>query len=124
MIKAAKELIDKYQSITLEQLKDLWKSESEQNLGCIIDGGWVLSLITNFGSCACVLCKAANQNCTLCIHKYNPYWDNFGNPCMDGLYCRMEEAHTPEKLYEYIQNRINYLNELISYAKQQTNSQE
>ena len=121
MIKAAKELIDKYQSITLEQLKSLWESESEQNIGCIIDGGWVLSLITGFGSCACVLCKASNQSCLMCIHKYNPDWNNCGNPCIDGLYCKMEEARTPEKLYEYIQNRINYLNELISYAEQQTN---
>lgn len=117
MIKAAKELIDKYQSITLEQLQSLWESESEQNLECVINGGWVLSLITNFGSCACILCKAANQNCTLCIHKHNPDWDHCGNPCMDGLYCKMEEAKTPEELYGYIQNRIECLKTLVSYAE-------
>ena len=122
MIEAAKELIDKYQSITLEQLKSLWENEVEQNPECVINGGWVLSLITGFGSCACILCKAANQRCHHCIHKHNPYWDLRGNPCMDGLYINMEEAKTPEELHGYIQNRINYLNELISYAKQQTNS--
>lgn len=125
MIKAAKELIDKYQSITLEQLKSLWESEVEQNPGCVIDGGWVLSLITNFGSCACVLCKATNQTCSLCIHNYRPNrpsWDKRGIPCVDDLYHKMEYAKTPEELYGYIQNRINYLNELISYAEQQTNS--
>lgn len=57
MIKAAKELIDKYQSITLEQLKNLWENETEQNPECIIDGGWILGLITGFGSCACVFVK-------------------------------------------------------------------
>jgi hypothetical protein len=113
MIEAVKELIDKYQSITLEQLKSLWENEVEQNPGCVIDGGWVLSLITGFGSCACVLCKAANQRCLHCIHQYNPEWDSHGNPCMDGLYSNMEEAKTPEELYEYIPKRIEYLKSLI-----------
>ena len=117
MIEAAKELIDKYQSITLEQLKSLWESETEQHPECVIEGGWVLSLITNFGSCACVLCKATNQNCTLCIHKYRPNWDNCGNPCVDGLYCNMEKSRTPEELYGYIQNRIEYLKYLIECSK-------
>ena len=119
MIKAAKELIDKYQSITLEQLKDLWENEVEQNPGCVIDGGWVLSLITGFGSCACILCKATSQRCHYCIHKYNPKWNLHGNPCMDNLYYNMEKARTPEELYGYIQNRIEYLKYLMSYAEQQ-----
>lgn len=121
MIKATKELIDKYQSITLEQLKSLWKSEAEQNIGCIIDGGWILSLITGFGSCACILCKAINQNCSLCIHNYNPNRNPLEIPCIDELYCNMEESRTPEELYGYIQNRIEYLKNLISYAEQQAN---
>lgn len=119
MIKAAKELIDKYQSITLEQLKNLWKNEVEQNPECVIDGGWVLGLITGFGSCDCVLCKAVNQNCSLCIHKHRPNWDKQGIPCVDGLYYKMEKACTPEELYGYIQNRIEYLKYLMSYAEQQ-----
>lgn len=53
----------------------------------------------------------------MCIHKYNPDWDNCGNPCIDGLYCRMEEARTPEELYGFIQNRIEYLKTLVSYAE-------
>ena len=123
MIEAAKELIDKYQSITLEQLKNLWENETEQNPESVIDGEWVLGLITGFGSCACVLCKAANQNCAKCIHKYNPNLTSIGNhPCANDLYGFMALSENPEELYEYIQNRINYLNELISYAKQQTNS--
>lgn len=119
MVKAAKELIDKYQSITLEQLKSLWEKEVEQNPECVIDGGWVLSLITNFGSCACILCKAANQNCTLCIHSYSPNRNLLETPCTDALYCtdelycNMEESRTPEELYGYIQNRIKYLKYLI-----------
>lgn len=117
MIKAAKELIDKYQSITLEQLKNLWESETEKNLECVINGGWVLSLITNFGSCACILCKASNQNCSLCIHSYSPNRNLLETPCTDELYCNMEEAHTPEELYEYIQNRIEYLKYLIECSK-------
>ena len=117
MIKAAKELIDKYQSITLEQLKSLWENEVEQNPECVINGGWVLSLITGFGSCACVLCKAANQRCFHCIHQYSPYRNLLAMPCTDELYCNMEEAKTPEELYGYIQDRIEYLKTLVSYAE-------
>lgn len=117
MIKATNELIDKYQSITLEQLRSLWEKESEQNPECIIDGGWVLSLLTGFGSCACVLCKAANQDCSLCIHKYRPNWDKHGLPCTDPLYFNMEKAKTPEKLYECIKNRIEYLKYLTECSK-------
>ena len=117
MIEAAKELIDKYQSITLEQLKSLWENEVEQNPGCVIEGGWVLSLITGFGSCACVLCKAANQNCSLCIHSYSPNRNLLEMPCTDELYCNMKDAKTPEELYGYIQNRIEYLKYLIECSQ-------
>ena len=117
MIKAAKELIDKYQSITLEQLKNLWENEVEQN-PTFVDGDWVLSLITGFGSCACIVCKAASYICTECIHKYNPKWDHIEDcPCMNELYYSMSSSQSPEELYGYIQNRIEYLKTLVSYAE-------
>ena len=117
MIKAAKELIDKYQSITLEQLKSLWENEVEQN-PTFVDGDWVLSLITGFGSCACIVCKAASYICTECIHKYNPKWDHIEDcPCMNELYYSMSSSQSPEELYGYIQNRIEYLKYLIERSK-------
>lgn len=122
MIDAAKELIDKYKSITLEQLKDLWEEESNNHPDCIIAGGYILALITGFGSCSCILCKAANLNCNICIHKYNSNSDHEYGFCVDDLYVEMDGTENPKELYECIQKRIKHLEKLVSYAEQQTNS--
>ena len=123
MIKAAKELIDKYQSITLEQLKSLWEKESNDYPDFTIDGGWILSLITGFGDISeCILCKHANKICEHCIHSYNPNWeDKRKYPCLEETYDKIEESKNPDSLYKAIQERIKYLEKLISYAEQQAN---
>lgn len=125
MMNAAKKLIDKYKSITLEQLKNLWEKESNDHPDYIINGGWILELITGFGSCACILCKAANQNCNICIHKYKYNLKSSSEYdicfCIDNLYIEMKSTETYKELYECIQKRIKYLEKLISYAEQQTN---
>ena len=123
MIDAAKKLIDKYKSITIEQLKSLWEKESNDYPECNIDGSWILELITGFGDRSeCLLCKHANKRCEHCIHIYNPNLEDERNyPCLEETYDKIEESKNPDSLYKAIQERIKYLEKLISYAEQQTN---
>lgn len=115
MIKAAKELIQEYKNITLEQLEKLYENFE--------DGKNVLHEITGFGYIkTCILCIYAESRCENCIHKYNPNWKNKKEfSCTNDSYNKMSNAKDADALYKAIQKRIKYLEKLISYAKQQTN---
>lgn len=119
MIDAAKELIQEYKNITLEQLEEFYKD--------IINfeyGKDVLHEITGFGYIGtCILCIHAEGKCENCIHKYNPNWEDKRDfPCTDDIYTKMANAKDANFLYETIQERIKYLEKLISYAEQQADS--
>lgn len=109
MIKAAKELIDKYQSITLEQLKDLWENEVEQNPKYVIDGGWILDSITGFGNLSrCLLCKHANKRCEHCIHSYNPNWEDKREfPCLEETYDKIKNLKIQILYIKLFKNVLN-----------------
>ena len=115
MIDTAKELIQEYKNITLEQLEKLYETFK--------DGKSVLYEITGFGyTRTCILCIYAEGRCENCIHKYNPNWeDKRIFPCTNDIYTKMANAKDADSLYTAIQERINYLEKLISYAKQQAN---
>lgn len=121
MINAAKKLIQEYKNITLENLIKEWnKYQSWEN----VEGDTILNSFTGFGDKSeCPLCVQANKRCEHCIHKYNPNWeDKREYPCLEETYDKIEESKDADSLYEAIQERINYLEKLISYAEQQTNS--
>lgn len=119
MIDAAKELIQEYKNITLEQLEEFY-----EDIVNFEDGKDVLHEITGFGYIGtCILCIHAECKCENCIHKYNPNWENKREfPCTNDSYNKMSNAKDADALYKAIQKRIKYLEKLISYAEQQTNS--
>jgi len=108
MIETAKKLVQDYKNITLEQLEKEWDDYGEDTL----------SKITGFGSIyTCPLCSNAKNNCDKCIHKYRKDINQFIEAgdfyCMDENYRDMTDAETPKDLYEAIQRRIAYFEEIF-----------
>ena len=107
-IEAAKKLLGKYKSITLEQLENYFK------LYPYLKGKGILNRITHFGSMDCLICIGARCFCRNCIYSFRitNKWDT---PCMDIIYKEMENATSAEELYNAIQKRISYLTHVIEW---------
>lgn len=107
-IKAAKKLLEKYKSITLEQLKNIYRRHP----------GWtgkkVMDSITEFGTVYCLICKGASNVCKKCVYSFRIVnkWDI---PCMDIIYKEMSTASSAEELFNAIQKRISYLTHIIEW---------
>lgn len=107
-IEAAKELLEMYKSITLEQLEEDYE-------GSFIPLGFdILNKITGFGeTTSCILCKAVHGVCVNCIYSFR--MDKIIAPCIDEIYKEMEKATSAKELYNAIQKRISYLTHVIEY---------
>lgn len=105
-IEAAKELLEKYKSITLEQLKQEYKRY------LLYKGKSVMFSITNFGTVFCVLCTSAGD-CNNCIYSFRI--NEQRPPCKDTIYKEMENAVSAEELFGAIQKRISYLTHIIEW---------
>lgn len=108
MVETAKRLVQAYKSITLEQLEKEWDDYGEETL----------SKITGFGSTKdCPICSKAEVHCSRCIHKYrtdvNLFIETGDCYCMDENYREMSDAETPKDLYDAIQRRIAYFEEIF-----------
>ena len=112
-IEAAKELLEKYKSITLEQLTQKYKIFALK-YSHLMEGRKVMREITGFGACHCILCIGANGICENCIYSFREYYKP-EVPCVDIIYKEMEEASSAEELFNAIQKRISYLNHIIQW---------
>lgn len=106
-IEAAKELLEKYKSITLEELEQKYKKFYGYK------GKLIMSTFTNFGTRFCILCTSANCICSNCIYSFRN--EKSIPQCKDIIYKEMENAKSAEELYNAIQKRISYLNHVIQW---------
>lgn len=114
-LEAAKELLSKYRSVTLEELKQLFE-QTPENKCDIIDGDTVLNKITGFGNAGtCLLCKAVNEVCEDCIYSFR--LNERPIPCIDIIYGRICNSETAEELYQHLQQRISYLSHVIEWCE-------
>ena len=106
-IEAAKELLEKYKSITLEELEQKYKSRPYYK------GKIIMSAITGFGTIYCILCQSVIGVCSNCIYSFR---NKKSIPqCKDIIYKEMEKATSAEELYNAIQKRISYLTHIIEW---------
>lgn len=129
-INAAEKLLSKYKEITLEQLEERFES-LKVKLDRDCNGESVLKSFTGFGTCStCILCieakKLSHSNycedfCNHCVYKlssisYYPY-------CLDDLYNKISLSFNAKELYEALQERITYLEQIIKlyYEKSKRN---
>ena len=105
-LKEAKKLLEKYKSITLEQLEQRYKRYPGYR------GKFIMFTFTDFGTTSCLLCKSVNSNCSDCIYSFRNE-----NPiqCIDIIYKEIYNATSAEELYNAIQKRISYLNHIIEW---------
>lgn len=121
-LEAAKKLLKKYRSITLEAITKKW------NELVYTDGEEVLSSITGFGAIkTCSLCRCVGYhdsnflyeepNCVNCIYTafYNELaLEGHDYPCiLHKSYHAISSAKTPEELFDAIHNRADYLEKVI-----------
>ena len=109
-LKEAKELLEKYKSITLEELEEKYEKKY-----AYITGYHVLNAITGFGSIKdCIICQKVHSICYNCIYSFRLDIQSSA-PCMDIIYQEMKEAMSAEELFNAIQKRINYLTHIIEW---------
>ena len=106
-LKEAKELLEKYKSITLEQLEQRYKKFPNSK------GKFIMQTFTNFGTVGCILCESVNGVCSNCIYSFRNERHNL--QCMDIIYKEMEKATSAEELFNATQKRINYLTHIIKW---------
>ena len=111
-IEAAKELLEKYKSITLEQLIQKYKIFAPKRFH-LMEGRSIMRSITGFGSPHCILCIGANCICKNCIYSFR--YSQREVPCRDIIYKEMENATSAEELFNAIQKRISYLTHIIEW---------
>lgn len=112
-------LIDKYKSITKEQLQETYNQLMEDEI--ISNVYEVLSEITGFGSTYdCSLCKSVQRNCDLCLYSIlKPMDDTFA--CLGETYDAIEKAETIDELYDAIQNRISFMEYVLKKYNKKIN---
>ena len=111
-LKEAKELLEKYKSITLEELEQKYKIFALKRFH-FKEGRNVMRSITRFGSSNCILCIGANCVCKNCIYSFRNSPREI--PCVDIIYNEMENASSAEELFTAIQKRISYLSHVIEW---------
>lgn len=120
-INAARKLLEKYQSITLDELTMVWL-KLELDSECEIQGSDVLAEITGFGCTGtCTLCQEAKSLkvdgeffCNHCIYSVHGY-PSIDMLCVDHTYEAIVDAENEKQLFDAIQNRIKYLKETIDF---------
>ena len=107
-LKEAKELLEKYKSITLKELQEKYKRHPYWK------GKRVMSSITEFGTIYCPICQGVSNVCEKCVYSFRitNKWDI---PCMDIIYKEMKKATSAEELFNAIQKRISYLTHIIEW---------
>lgn len=101
-IEAAKELIVKYRSITLKEIKEVWN----ENNDCI-----VANTLTGFSKLeTCTLCIEAKHDCCACIYgsKYNCLYNIHAK-----TYNAISYAKTPIGLLRAFRRRANHIEEYL-----------
>lgn len=105
----AKKLLEKYKSITLEELEEKYEKG-------YITGSRVMNVITGFGSTKdCIICQKVYCMCCNCIYSFRMDNGQMKGPCVDIIYQEMREALSAEELFNAIQKRISYLIHIIEW---------
>ena len=120
-INAAEKLLSKYKEITLEQLEERFESlKIKLCRDCY--GKDVMESFTGFGSCStCMLCLEARKLSLDCLNYFEDFCEHcvykFSNVCypycVDKLYYKIVCSSNAKELYEALQERINYLEQII-----------
>jgi len=110
-LKEFKELIERYETITLEEIKTEWKKRKDLNWGHSDYAAYeTANRLTGFGSSStCTLCQAVKQEfvrCGDCVYGESYGCVNDGN---EKTYQKIENTKTPKGLLTAFRNRAKHL---------------
>ena len=126
-MKAFKELIDKYNSLTLKEVKDAWHAEmNKYNLDTYkqlsyVERDEMAESLTGYGNAGtCILCNAVRDykrviQCSLCIYRVVTF-----SGCAGGnnrkTFANIKDAKTPKGMLSAYRNRANHITKLLKGA--------
>lgn len=104
-IKAFQQLIQRYETITLKEIKEMEKPN--------ISYSKVAHGLTGFGSkLSCTLCQAVNDNCCECVYRLS-----FGcfslTPNLSSSYKKICDAETAKQLLSAFRNRAKVMRKYV-----------
>ena len=123
-LNAVRKLIKRYNSISLEEIKEQWPSIRRTQFGDypndFFHGKAVAHSLTGFGSSAdCTLCISVHQDCNSCIHNmnyapiYNPHAGCVDNATSCHTMYAIEDAKNANQLLKAFKARANYLQKIL-----------
>lgn len=100
-VKAVKDLIKRYESITIEEIKER----------CFAYGiDMAKQMLTGFGTLKCPICQTVNINCEVCI-----YYILRKQKCSyESTFIEIDIAVIPKELLQAYKNRANFLRQLLT----------
>ena len=117
-IKEFVKLMNKYESLTLEEIKSEWKKIGTPQAY----GGCVARNLTGFGnSSTCTLCLCINQVCKLCVYGTTNYPPEYG--CISDRHTKtyddIDNAKTPIQLRNALRRRAKHMRKCYPHLFQQ-----
>jgi len=109
-VEAAKKLIERYRSITLDEILSKHSSIT-------FFGHSIAERLTGFGkTSSCALCL--HTPCDMCIYAHNSRINYHCNTSAnEKTYDAISRAHTPEELLQAFKDRADHIEELIKQIK-------
>lgn len=103
-IKQFVELIERYESLTFEEIKKEWERSQYQM------GHQVAQIVTGFGgSQTCTLCLSIDGQCLICVYGAN----DSGYGCLTRSHTKtyndIDDATTPRKLFNAFKRRAAHM---------------
>jgi len=113
-LEAAKELVKKYNSITIEEIEQL--EEGKNLINIYRYGEYIANIITGFGECrSCPLCRVV-YNCDRCIYNAITIYSCNRGP-NEKTYEEIRYAKNKIELITAIKERAKHLQSLIDKAE-------
>lgn len=105
-----KALIERYETITYQEVKEEWNNEDKY----CKSGFNIAGKLTGYGrTITCKLCISCKEDCHLCVYKVSLGCINISE-ALRKSYNRIDDANSPVKLFNAFRNRAKVLRE---YAK-------
>ena len=111
-VEAAKELIKKYRSFSVKNIKDM---ENISTGGYGYSYGHNMAIfLTGFGSYLnCTLCKAVSYDCRFCIYDGIKSYGHCFNNQHKFSYYEIDKAETPYQLWLAFRRRANHIEKYL-----------
>ena len=109
-LKEFKELIERYESITIDEIREEWRIIKRDEFLRYTSAHYTAQKLTGFGSCyTCTLCIAVNQECYQCVYGKEVVLLGCLSTENRPSYDNIDRAKTPKQLLRGFRIRAQHL---------------